>query len=446
MSTSRRQRLVAITGISLCLITGLVVALVNKAQASPLSGAIFTTDASGQLVNGNIYSDKSDVYLDGGPQNCASGSGLPDGNYYFQVTDPSGSTLLSSDAISEREVAVAADVFSTYVGSHATGAGPCGSTTVALAPYDDSPNNGGEYKVWVTPVDSYHEGQGTFGFLSDQSKTDNFKVIENASNLCGYKFFDANTDGAWEQGTSEPGIAGWQITETDADASFIVYTNQQGQYCFPTSSEASTITEGTPAGGWFPGSSWIHTTATSGSVDSFATTGPNFGNVCVGKGGGLTLGFWSNKNGQKLITSSDLAFLDGLNLVNASGAAFDPSTTTSVGGPQLASWLLGANATNMAYMLSAQLATMELNVRHGFVSGNALIYAPGATSADAAGFATVSDVMGEANTDLGVNPITLSGNPDRTYQEALKNALDNANNNKTFVQAAGSCPTPTSWQ
>ncbi|HEX5571442.1 MAG TPA: hypothetical protein VFX31_08655, partial [Ktedonobacterales bacterium] len=69
-----------------------------------------------------------------------------------------------------------------------------------------------------------------------------------------------------------------------------------------------------------------------------------------------------------------------------------------------------------------------------------------ATSADAAGFATVSDVMGEANTDLGVNPITLSGNPDRTYQEALKNALDNANNNKTFVQAAGSCPTPTSWQ
>ena len=27
-------------------------------------------------------------------------------------------------------------------------------------------------------------------------------------------------------------------------------------------------------------------------------------------------------------------------------------------------WLLNANATNMAYMLSAQLAAMELNVRH----------------------------------------------------------------------------------
>jgi hypothetical protein len=33
----------------------------------------------------------------------------------------------------------------------------------------------------------------------------------------------------------------------------------------------------------------------------------------------------------------------------------------------------------------------------------------------------------------------LSGNPFRAYQEALKNALDAANNNLNFVQAAP-CP------
>ena len=97
----------------------------------------------------------------------------------------------------------------------------------------------------------------------------------------------------------------------------------------------------------------------------------------------------------------------------------------------------------MAYMLSAQLAAMELNVLNGFVNGSALIYAPGTTSANAAGFASVNDVMAEANTELGLHGLTLSGNAFRSYQEALKNALDKANNNLTFVRPGpGSCPTP----
>jgi hypothetical protein len=57
----------------------------------------------------------------------------------------------------------------------------------------------------------------------------------------------------------------------------------------------------------------------------------------------------------------------------------------------------------MAYMLSAQLAAMELNVFNGFVNGNALIYAPGTTSANALGYASVNAVMAEANTDLATN-------------------------------------------
>ena len=73
-------------------------------------------------------------------------------------------------------------------------------------------------------------------------------------------------------------------------------------------------------------------------------------------------------------------------------------------------------------------------------------YAPGTTSANALGFASVNAVMTEANTELGLHADTTSGSAldaFRSYQEALKNALDRANNNLNFLQAGpGSCPTP----
>ena len=123
-----------------------------------------------------------------------------------------------------------------------------------------------------------------------------------------------------------------------------------------------------------------------------------------------------------------LSFLSSLNLRDGNGNNFDPSSYTA-----FRSWLLNANATNMAYMLSAQLAAMELNVYEGFVDGSRLIYAPGTNSANSNGFASVNAIMAEANTELGLHGLTLAGDPNRSYQEALKNALDNANNNLTFV-------------
>ena len=45
------------------------------------------------------------MYLSGGPQNLKA-SGLPDGTYYFQVTNPSGATLLSTDAAVCRQLMV----------------------------------------------------------------------------------------------------------------------------------------------------------------------------------------------------------------------------------------------------------------------------------------------------------------------------------------------------
>src|SRR3954470_11144290 len=83
-------------------------ALFAAAAIAAPSGAIFTTDVTGVPVNLNHYAAKEDVYLNGGPGINApdSAAGLPAGTYSFQVTDPSGKTLLSTDPVSCRQFMV----------------------------------------------------------------------------------------------------------------------------------------------------------------------------------------------------------------------------------------------------------------------------------------------------------------------------------------------------
>jgi cell division septation protein DedD len=160
----------------------------NVAAAS-FNGAIWTSLSNGETVNANIYDAKEDVYLNGGPQNCGNGNGLPDGLYYFQVTDPSGSELLSSDAIKFRMVQVVNGVIAGVggTGNHDEGTAGCnGGLPVQLMPYDDTPNNGGEYSVDLAPAGEVEACEGfdadsdTFNFLScASSKNDNFKVGES---------------------------------------------------------------------------------------------------------------------------------------------------------------------------------------------------------------------------------------------------------------------------
>ena len=160
----------------------LVVELEDR-QLLSLSGAIFTTTVNGSAVNANIYAAKQDVYLNGGPNN--NGGHLPSGDYVFEVTDPSGHTLLSNDDIAEREVHVDSNgLFDSYLGhSHLTGHDDSsGAVTVALFPFDTTPNQGGEYKVWLTREVDYSPGHGAFGFVNSDSKTDNFKVSEETPN------------------------------------------------------------------------------------------------------------------------------------------------------------------------------------------------------------------------------------------------------------------------
>jgi hypothetical protein len=251
----------------------ILIGVVFTVFASPafgrISGAIYTSVEDGGSVNANIYESKEDVYLNGGPKSENKTSmALPAGDYYFQVTDPSGKHLLSEDPVSCRRVRVSEEgVFIAAVDEPLCSNPGCvheigidiyrpflDARTIRLMPYSDTPNNGGVYKVWITPVDEFvgnpclakpeQNRDYIFGFVPAFCKTDNYKV----SGKCDppiidiIKFEDLNTDGIWDE--DEPEID-WMVTVTDPLGSSNVYTT-------PVSIVASkgiwTIAEEIPSG------------------------------------------------------------------------------------------------------------------------------------------------------------------------------------------------------
>jgi hypothetical protein len=459
LSWSPRPNRHALTKPAACVLA--LVLFGASSSAQQFGGAIFTTDAAGTTVNGNIYADVTSVYLNGGPQNTKS-AGLPDGTYFFQVTDPSGATLLSSDQAVCRQLVVSGGVVvgpSSASGAcaHAIGAynSANGSTSVQLAPFNQTSNPGGEYKVYLisqangaAPDPNDQTGLGLI-FANSDAKSDNFKIRSSAAQpmyITGYKWYDTNTNGTYDSG--EPYIPGWHIDAFDSSTglSFFTYTDSNGAYSI-LADPANTYTVSEA----FPNSTWIATTATSGDFDTSKTlTGPNFGNICVGSGGGLTIGYWGNKNGQAEWVPIPL---NAPYVVNANGIYQNFSTAASYSA--FKSWLGGATATNMSYMLSAQLAAMYENVHGGTTGPNgtripvnpgALVNVANLPAAYAVptgcalpaitkgGFAAVGDLMNAASCSVSKVPTALSVSPYRSYEEWLKNQLNAANNDTTFVQ------------
>src|SRR5688572_29440014 len=76
-------------------VTGVLVGSASNAAAKQYSGGIFTSNSTGTRVNQNLYPLKEAVYLNGGPQHLGGQTMLPQGTYYFQITNPNGSVLLS---------------------------------------------------------------------------------------------------------------------------------------------------------------------------------------------------------------------------------------------------------------------------------------------------------------------------------------------------------------
>jgi hypothetical protein len=207
--------------LSLCTAVGVLLGATTI--LANFDGAIWTTLFDGSEVNFNIYANKEDVYLNGGPGkgNPTNSNGLPDGTYVFMVTDPSGKDLLSTDNAECRLVTASGGFI---VGASALS--PCPhqngnllpntSRPVQLIPYLDTTNNGGEYKVWLTPLGQYQcdldevtcdEGDH-HGFIHSESKTDNFKVGDEVADEIDTRFHQWYYGGALLDGL---GIR-WQDT------------------------------------------------------------------------------------------------------------------------------------------------------------------------------------------------------------------------------------------
>jgi hypothetical protein len=233
------------------------------------------------------------------------------------------------------------------------------------------------------------------------------------------KFYDANANGINDD--PAPLITGWAINIHDD-----IDINRTTPVSVVVDPDSYTVTEGTPLE-----SNWYHTTTNpvSVTVADGDTTTVSFGNVCVGAGGGLTLGFWSNKNGGAILSANSNAILNQVLALHLRKA--DGSLLGSVSLAVFQKFLTQATATNMANMLSAQLAAMKANVLSGNVSGTALVYVGGSINA----FWTVNALMAAADTSLTTDGLTVAASATRTYQETLKSALDQANNNLNFVQA-----------
>jgi hypothetical protein len=171
-----------------------------------------------------------------------------------------------------------------------------------------------------------------------------------------------------------------------------------------------------------------------------------FGDVCVCDAtAGKTLGFWSNRNGQAILSAHDVAWrtlLNGLCLRNADGSNYDvPGGAFSTAYSNFRTWLLSATATNMAYMLSAQLSATELDAAYtGVNSGDNVLLSPSLAACYGSPTANIGAVMTAANAALCADGVTLSGSPDRAPQECLKSILDAINNNLLPVISGSPCP------
>jgi hypothetical protein len=291
--------------------TAALVLAFGGATAQPLPGAIFTTTPDGGIVNENVrYESKLEVYLDGGPPPNApqKAAGLPDDYYVFQITDPSGWVLLSDDPSKCRVVEVKDDIIirlvpplelpgvttDTYFkagkgqrpeikchlqddpdgvagarGQHDTNIdtdwGVNGALVVQMMPFLDTPNPGGVYKAWVTPLAKYLERGGilddhpydanrpikkkgvTIGYGNDPGfgpprsvqKTDNFKVKEQPPMVHVFKYHDLNGNGKKDEG--EPEITGWEITITETLHDGTVIENTCYTPCSRTLAPDSTV-------------------------------------------------------------------------------------------------------------------------------------------------------------------------------------------------------------
>ena len=457
-------------------------------------------------INCNLYTGKDKVYLSGGPIAAAFGISGGAGRFMFTVLVPgfqnpgvegdgqrgnlsdftpsadqkSGLVPLNTGSGDNKgcrtfDIDGAGDITYPSAGTncgayaqHLMGVHPGdGKDIIQLMPYDNTTNNGGVYVLAVCQLNDSGD--------PDDCKYDAFKIREATETqdptLAGEKYYDSDLNGQRDVG--ELGIPGWRIDLTSGGvpvAGLSPITTGAGGLFGPLEVAPGTyhlkeqqalgftIGSGPATGYWKQTGNLVDQTVDLLNTSTLAnmeydvvvvpdgsTDGLNFGNVCYVRPGGRTLGFWSNKNGLGLMTAADFATLTALNLRNANGSDRDFTASLASNKTAFNGWLLSANATNMAYMLSAQMAATRMDVDHGFTDPAILV--DGAMNVSALivyGNSLLANPIA-GGTFAGQNgSVTVASGALRTEQERVKNIFDKINNNGSlgdFLQGyPNSCP------
>lgn len=417
-------------------------------------------------VNCNNYEGKQYVYMSGGPVKA----GLSDGSYYFAVLTPGSQNggfiegakgNLSDEAIggtegdggngdaqAERTFEVNEHEIVAYSGGHAIGESPNGKEIIGLAPFDDTDNAGGVYILAICE---------TGATLPSQCKYDAFKVTKEGEEevnpfgtISGLKYYDVNHNGEFDPG--EAPLPNWAIDWSDT-VSGTELTNSSGLFEVKNLVEDTyTFSEEQGPVGWIQtGNVEDESLASFGSAvtlnsdksysvelaEGGIVSGINFGNVCeIKNSNGLTLGFWSNKNGQAVLKAHEAEWrtlVNSSNLKDGKGNPFTLSASDSFAKAyeKFRTWLLSATSTNMSYMLSAQLITTELDIAFNGLNGKNLVNDP-----DGDGWVTINHVVEDAIKFLAAHPNTTAAGADRNLGEAYKNIFDGLNNNIQAITPA----------
>jgi hypothetical protein len=324
-------------------------------QGPPVTGTVKVTDEHASQPQINHFAAKEDVYIHAHPFLS------PDGEWYYQVTDPGCKELLAGPH-DEGIWDTTGNSFTVIDGQ----AGPH-----PIAPFRDTPNPGGVYKVHVTPVDQLGDVEdGCFGFIPRFSKTKTFKVDDEEpvppdERVCleGVKFYDlaffADNNNNNDEFTP---VEGFKIILNHPDTTTdVAYTDSLGEFTFCVDEVGTYVVEEElpPTSAWFQTYPEQLTYAVDVTDLAMAdVTGLDFGNVCFGPGGQPLFDWLLKKEKLEFIHFDFQQILDSNILANAFVLARFGAIAS---GAELAAVLEG-DLSDPDDELAAWLIVLQLNI------------------------------------------------------------------------------------
>jgi hypothetical protein len=394
------------------------------------------------------------ITIDGGwGENYGAGGELNGPNMSVEVSSPAKVTFIYdplthlTEYFVEPEIVVLPGTFQSLLGCSGDWQPACHNTQLfwdnEIGRYTGTFNlPAGYYEYKVAINNSWRENYGDYGsyygsniplnLASDQQLTFQYDpyshlvtVIYQYTKLCVNTYYDANANNYNDDYIVMPGIQ----VNLGGDTTAAMVSDSTGQACFTDiPSGAYSVSVVLPDG----------FLATGPESMSLTVTGPSnigFGMVCVGAANAKGVGFWMSKNGTTAFNSlwSPEYFLYSLNwsyLRNADGSQFVPASYD-----ELKVWMNRGTATNIAYSLSVQLAAYQLNLESGMVGYDRIVHTPGiGYDWYNPNFMPAYYLVWKATEMLAYYPVVTGGSPQRTEMENLKNILERANSNLSWVQ------------